>query len=93
MHVSLGHGLASYVPSIVDKAFDDELAEDEIVLPPLFILADEEQKQLCAVFYMQRERKMCIEFLHGIIHRRHNDSARALAIAGFYDTVVLNMFR
>lgn len=86
----LGLGLESTKPPC-DFDFDEDLQEGESVFPALVLLSDQEQKQLCGIYYLQRHLKLAIEHIGGPMHRLNNDITRGLVLAGSYDVCMMCM--
>lgn len=83
-------GLESTKPPC-DLDFDEDLPDDEAAFPALVLLSDQEQKQLCGIYYMQRHLKLAIEHIGGPMHRTNNDITRGLVLAGAYDVCMMFM--
>lgn len=57
---------------------DDEVDNERI----LTIVMDQEQKQWCAGFFLQRKLDLNLEMFNGPFHRRWNDCTNALCATG-----------
>lgn len=90
MKCILGRGLEAAQPA-TSLAYDDELAPGGTVHPAIVLLSDQEQKQLCGVYYLQRHLKLSVEHIGGPMHRLNNDLTRALILAGAYDACLMFM--
>lgn len=90
---SLHWGLEHFVNTQPERGFDDNLAEGEKDIERVLVVTmDQEQKQWCAGWFLQRSLNLNIEFLNGPFHRRWNDLTNALCASGLYNVALMSLF-
>jgi hypothetical protein len=90
----VGHGLSWYKNTEADRAVDDDFRDGEIDSNNILtITVDEEQKQLRAIYFLQRCLHLNVERLMPPFHSRNNACVRALHRAGVWEVALLAIFQ
>lgn len=76
-----GRGLEQHLPLRPNRPFDDDLRQNEQLVPLLASCFDEEQTQWTGGYIAQRQWSVAWEMFKDPIHRRHNDLTKALSEA------------
>ena len=93
MAETIGHGLEWYACH-KKMTFNEDFEEDEKDLDNVLVFCmDEEQKQLCGYYYLERALQLNVVRHQPPFHRRHNDLMNTLTRAGLYDVVHLTIMQ